>query len=84
MDQCTLGALRPRFDQDLVEPKISIAVRTPLMDPPRATKEARMEQEQRKTGCRGDGQSLDDQGAATATGDGVQPKPGREKTEQFQ
>jgi len=31
--------LRTRSDQDLAEPKISIAVRTPLTDPPRSTKE---------------------------------------------
>ena len=48
MDQCTLGALRTRSDRDLVGPKISITVRTPLIDPPRSTKEARMEQEQGK------------------------------------
>jgi hypothetical protein len=34
MDQCTRGALRPRSDQEPVEPKISIAIRTSLTDPP--------------------------------------------------
>ena len=43
-----------------------------------------MEQEQRKTGSRGDEQSLDAQSTASSTGDGAQPKPSREKTKQFQ
>ena len=43
-----------------------------------------MEQEQRKTGSRGDGQTLDDRPAATATGAGGQSEPDREKRQQFQ
>ena len=84
MDQCTRGALRLRSDQDLVGPKISITVRTPMIDPLRCTKEARMEHEQRKTGCSDDGQSLDDQSSATSAGDGAQPEPDPEKPRQFQ
>ena len=36
MDQCTRGALRPRSDQEPVEPKISIAICASLTDPPEA------------------------------------------------
>jgi hypothetical protein len=84
MDQCTLGALRTRSDRDLVGPKISITVRTPLIDPPRSIKEARMEQEKRKTGCHSDRQSCDAQLGAAAAGAGAQPESGREKSEQSQ
>src|SRR5271166_4057695 len=84
MDQCTLGALRTRSDRDLVGPKISIAVRRPLTDPPRSTKEARMEQERRKTGCHSDGRSCDAQPGAAATDAGAHLESGREKPEQSQ
>jgi hypothetical protein len=84
MDQCTLGALRPRSDQVLVGPKISIAVRTLLNDRPCASKEVQMAHDQRKAGRSGNGESLDDKTAATARGAEVQPESDREKLEQFQ
>ena len=43
-----------------------------------------MEQEQRKTGCSDDGQTLDDRPSAMATGAGGQPEPDPEKPPQFQ
>ncbi|HUB14328.1 MAG TPA: hypothetical protein VMB34_20425 [Acetobacteraceae bacterium] len=63
MDQCTLGALRARSDRVLAGPKISITVRTPLIDHVRLREVVRMEQEQRKTGGDGNGQSYDAQPA---------------------
>ena len=84
MDQCTLGASRPRSDHDLVGPKISIAVRRPLTDPLRITKETRMEPERRKTACHSDGQSCDAQPGAVATGAGAHLESERGKPEQSQ
>ena len=43
-----------------------------------------MAHDQRKAGRSGNGQSLDDKTAATATGGGAQPEPDREKPEQIQ
>jgi BRO family, N-terminal domain len=43
-----------------------------------------MEQEQRKTGCSGNGQNLGAQPTAASTGAGAQAESGREKMKQFQ